>query len=427
MTASYVVTICILATQWSLPQVEAEATPLTNDNYDSFSSTNSFVFINFYADWCRFSQMLMPVWNQLADKIKTDYPERVVIGKVNCETEGPLAQKFGVTKYPTMKLVRHSRIARKEYRGQRSLDALVSFVQQQMADPVQRFESISDLKSKATKRSVIGYFGEEVSNEYLMFKTLADELRDHCQFFAGFGDVVADERQDGLDAVIYRDALSDDLMYTSSITDLVSLRQWALSACIPLVREITFENAEELTEEGLPFLLLFHSPDDKQSPRIFREKVEQEVKHEKDQVNFLVADGHKFAHPLSHLGKTTRDLPVLAIDSFRHMYLFPNFDDIHQPRRLQQFIDDLKSGKLHREFHHGPDPATEPPSQKEEEAKNSEEQEKPVSGEARKPQPRKREAEEAPPPHYDHESPPESQFKKIRPSGNRYTLLRDEL
>ena len=27
-----------------------------------------------------------------------------------------------------------------------------------------------------------------------------------------------------------------------------------------------------------------------------------------------------------------------------------------QPRRLQQFIDDLKSGKLHREFHHGPDP-----------------------------------------------------------------------
>ena len=25
-----------------------------------------------------------------------------------------------------------------------------------------------------------------------------------------------------------------------------------------------------------------------------------------DQVNFLVADGHKFAHPLSHLGKTTR-------------------------------------------------------------------------------------------------------------------------
>lgn len=41
-----------------------------------------------------------------------------------------------------------------------------------------------------------------------------------------------------------------------------------------------------------------------------------------DNVNFLTADGLKFSHPLHHLGKTSNDLPVLAIDSFRHMYLF---------------------------------------------------------------------------------------------------------
>jgi endoplasmic reticulum resident protein 44 len=32
----------------------------------------------------------------------------------------------------------------------------------------------------------------------------------------------------------------------------------------------------------------------------------------------------KFSHPLHHLGKTAKDLPVLAIDSFRHMYVFPH-------------------------------------------------------------------------------------------------------
>lgn len=42
----------------------------------------------------------------------------------------------------------------------------------------------------------------------------------------------------------------------------------------------------------------------------------------------VTADGILFAHPLHHLGKTRNDLPVLAIDSFRHMYLFPNFEDI---------------------------------------------------------------------------------------------------
>ena len=39
-------------------------------------------------------------------------------------------------------------------------------------------------------------------------------------------------------------------------------------------------------------------------------------------VNFLTADGLKFTHPLHHLGKTSKDLPVLAIDSFQHMYIW---------------------------------------------------------------------------------------------------------
>jgi len=39
-------------------------------------------------------------------------------------------------------------------------------------------------------------------------------------------------------------------------------------------------------------------------------------------VNCLVANGLKFSHPLHHLSKTANDLPVLAIDSFRHMYVW---------------------------------------------------------------------------------------------------------
>lgn len=46
-----------------------------------------------------------------------------------------------------------------------------------------------------------------------------------------------------------------------------------------------------------------------------------------DSVNILTADGVKFSHPLYHLGKTSNDLPVVAIDSFRHMYLWK-----HNPR-----------------------------------------------------------------------------------------------
>jgi len=114
-----------------------------------------------------------------------------------------------------------------------------------------------------------------------------------------------------------------------------------------------------------------------------------------ENVNFLTADGEKFSHPLHHLGKSTDDLPLIAIDSFRHMYLFPKYEDIHQPGRVLQFLKDLYSGKLHREFHYGPDSTAKP--------------------------------EEGAPPPAPGTSPPESSFAKLAPSRNRYTLLRDEL
>ena len=37
------------------------------------------------------------------------------------------------------------------------------------------------------------------------------------------------------------------------------------------------------------------------------------------------------------------------------------FNFLRTPGLVKKFIADLHSGKLHREFHHGPDPTTSPP------------------------------------------------------------------
>lgn len=78
------------------------------------------------------------------------------------------------------------------------------------------------------------------------------------------------------------------------------------------------------------------------------------------------------------------------------MYLFPKFDDIFVPGKLKSFLQDLYTGKLHREFHYGPDQSDTDNNQIEGQAKVQ-------------------------------TQPPESTFKKLAPSSNRYTLLRDEL
>lgn len=78
------------------------------------------------------------------------------------------------------------------------------------------------------------------------------------------------------------------------------------------------------------------------------------------------------------------------------MYLFSKYENMEIPGKLKQFIKDLYSGKLHREFHYGPDTDSEEPQTQSAKIKSP-------------------------------TTPPESTFKKLAPSKNRYTLLKDEL
>ena len=72
---------------------------------------------------------------------------------------------------------------------------------------------------------------------------------------------------------------------------------------------------------------------------------------DRTRLNFIWGDGSKFTHPLHHLGKRKTDLPVLALDSFRHMYDFGPFADITKGTVLQDFIADFNNGMLHQRFH----------------------------------------------------------------------------
>lgn len=72
-----------------------------------------------------------------------------------------------------------------------------------------------------------------------------------------------------------------DETYPGSLLNFDDLYKWVQEKCIPLVREITFENAEELTEEGLPFLILFHLPSDTESVKRYKEIIMTELEGEK--------------------------------------------------------------------------------------------------------------------------------------------------
>lgn len=384
-------------------EVKEGALSLTSKNIDETLADNELVFINFYAQWCRFSNLLAPIFDEAADKVKEEFPQsgKVVMAKVDCDRETSVASRFHITKYPTLKVIRNGQPTKREYRGQRSVEAFQEFVRKQLEDPIKEFSDLRELEQlDDKKRMIIGYFERKDVPEYELFRKVATNLKDDCQFYVGFGNASKAMHPPGEPIIAFRSdkALSVEMdeTYKGSLSVYDELNVWAQEKCVPFVREITFENAEELTEEGLPFLILFHAPDDLQSVKQYKYIVTKSLLSEKQNINFLTADGLKFAHPLHHLGKSTADLPLIAIDSFRHMYLFNDFNDIFVEGKLKAFLQDLYSGKLHREFHYGPDVTN---------------NEIPVTGKQVKTP----------------TTPPESAFKKLAPSKNRYTIVKDEL
>jgi len=396
---------------------------LDGNTFESTIANAEVAFINFYADWCRFSQMLTPVFEEASNK----FPDstKVVWGSVDCDRHAEVSQKFHINKYPTLKLFRNGELSKREYRGQRSMEALSAFIQQQLEDTTKELTSIEDLETKINKdrRNVIAYYSWKQGVEWDNFRKIASNLREECDFWVGTGDNFKQQTLNG-NTLIFKPprSVNDDVPFSGNMQDFEYFKQWITDKCIPLVREITFENAEELTEEGLPFLILFRHPDDHTIVETFTQEVARQLIDQKTAVNFLVADGVRFAHPLHHLGKTEKDLPVLAIDSFRHMYLFDDVKHLTTPGKLRQFVLDLHSGKLHREFHHGPDPTPEQPA---EQQPDSPGQPAPA-GQPDSPSPGSDSAHLNP--LYDQRtSPPESIFQKLKPSRNRYTLAKDEL
>jgi endoplasmic reticulum resident protein 44 len=59
---------------------------------------------------------------------------------------GPIATRFHISKYPTLKVIRNGQSTKREYRGQRSAEAFLSFIQKQLADPIKEFTELKELK-----------------------------------------------------------------------------------------------------------------------------------------------------------------------------------------------------------------------------------------------------------------------------------------
>ncbi|XP_045785498.1 endoplasmic reticulum resident protein 44-like isoform X2 [Maniola jurtina] len=292
---------------------------ITQDNLNTVLGANEVVLITFYTEWCRFSSLMMPVFADAAQEItKAGYEA----GKVAL--------------------------------GPRTVEAFVEFIKEQLTDPIILFSHLNELHDLSEdKGHIIARLASRDQPEYDVLRKVASSLKDKCQFHVTF-DEYAEQRhpRTGQPSIVFRTnrktLVEPDEPYQGPLS-FSALCTWVQEKCFPLVREITYENAEKLSEEGMPFLILLHKPADEKSVKKFIEVIRRELRHEKRQLNFVTAEGIRFERMLHLIGKSTSELPLIVVDHYQSIYLFPDYNDMEEPGKIKQFLQDLYSSKLRKQ------------------------------------------------------------------------------
>lgn len=71
----------------------------SHGDFDALLSSTRYVVVDFYADWCGPCKMIAPHFAQFASSLSI--PGFLAFAKVNVDTVGSVAQKYGVAAMPT--------------------------------------------------------------------------------------------------------------------------------------------------------------------------------------------------------------------------------------------------------------------------------------------------------------------------------------
>ncbi|VDL76273.1 unnamed protein product [Nippostrongylus brasiliensis] len=174
------------------------------------------VFMTFGANWCPYSINLEPIFEEAAKEFEEHYSTSDVIwASVECTAQQRICERYGINKYPTIKLFC-------------------------FGDPVDEEYSENQLEQLRNKqrRSIIAYLTRDGAAYETLYR-IALSLHEFCDFWAPSEELSLKLKTYELGRVIFKSPNAVALIqFDDRIENFGNLRDWIVSNCIPDVRYV---------------------------------------------------------------------------------------------------------------------------------------------------------------------------------------------
>jgi len=270
--------------------------------------------VEFYAPWCGHCKKLAPEYAQAATKLK----EVVPLAKVDADEEGnrPLAQRFGIRGFPTLKLFKNG--VPTDYQGERSAAAIESYMRKQVLPAVSELDSAQAVTEFSTQERVVivGFFDNANSADYAKFKEIAQNLRESFVFGAVVNQAKVNKEfeVEATPAVILFKQFDEgkNILPAASFATLEGFIQ---KYSVPLIDEVGPQNYKTYAESKLPLAYIFVDLNVEGQKEQYVDLARPHAVKSKGKINWVYIDWAKYSKHAERLGLTGKTVPALAIEN----------------------------------------------------------------------------------------------------------------
>ncbi|NXC70391.1 PDIA2 isomerase, partial [Anhinga anhinga] len=325
---------------------------LHEHNFARALSEHQLLLVEFYAPWCGHCQRLAPAFAQAAAVLRNESIP-AWLGKVDATAQVALANEFGITSYPTLKLFRNgNRTHPVAYTGHMDAEGIVHWVRRrtspsatllQDTDTAAAFLSSQDLV-------VVGFFKDLGSEAAQAFYEVASEVVD-----VPFGVAEADElfQAYGLsvDTIClfkkFDEGRTDFPVDPARGLNVSELTQLLRVHSLELVMEFTNKTSDQIFGAKIPHHMLLFLNKSSPAQLALRDGFQAAAGAFRGKVLFVVVDVTGYGTDvLPFFGLTPADAPTLRLVKMENNRKYRMEQDTFSDTAIRTFIQAVLDGKV---------------------------------------------------------------------------------